>query len=89
MLSNLGDLLDLNQRAESNDIGDELGLAAFVSIDSMENEETLEFVKSSRLWKNIYSMKTYKMMTLKPHFHPLNEHINGTYLGSAIGHGKN
>lgn len=85
MLSDPGDIPDLNHCPKSNDEGGELGPPATVSTDTMENEESLSFVESSSIWKYIYSRETYKKMRLKPHFNPLKEHEEKFREGMAIG----
>lgn len=88
MSSDPGDLpvKNLNQCAESNDKGGELGTPAIASIDTVEREESLPFVKRSLLWKYIDSMETFKKMTQKPHFSPLYEHMEETREGLALAH---
>ena len=68
-----------------NEDGGDLGTAAIVSTDSMENEESILFVKNSPLWKSICSSKAYRKMKCKPHFHPLKEQEEVIREGSAIG----
>lgn len=49
LLSNPGDLPDLNLSAESNDKGGEPGPPAIVSTNTMENEESLPFIEFSSI----------------------------------------
>lgn len=60
--------------------------SASVCVDSVENNQSLPFLKSSPLWKNIESMEIFKKTAKKPHFSPLVKCKEETREGLAIGH---
>ncbi|XP_074340154.1 DUF724 domain-containing protein 6-like isoform X2 [Apium graveolens] len=64
----------------------ELGTPASVSIDNMENNQSLPFIKRSPLWKAIESMEIYKRLAQRPHFSPLVKLNEETREGLAIAH---
>lgn len=64
----------------------ELGTPASVSIDDVENNQSLPFIKRSPLWKAIESMEIYKRMAQTPHFSPLVKSNEETREGLAIAH---
>lgn len=79
---------NLNQCSEASDREGELGTpsAIIVLSDSVDNNQSLPFVKCSPIWQSIESMEIFQKTPQKPHFSPLVNCNEDLREGLAIAH---